>query len=665
MLRCILLAAGCTALAAASTLSTTPATASDYGYLTNGGFESGSDGWSTSPNAMLDTVGAEVVAPASGSASGRITIVNSGAVIRQATRAGLGPATYHLSARVRVANPQTAVRVRYDAAPAPYTDAFDLPATTSGWYAFERDVALPGVETLTISIVASGAPGDVVYVDDVGLEGPPPMTMTPTPSPQPSATSTSVAATATRTPAATHTPRATATAAEAAGEAATPESAEAARVAGSGIVNGGFEDVGDDGVPSGWQKYGGTLTSAADARTGSRAARLASDTDSTKWMYETVTVDAGAWYAFEAWVSTPGAGVESALLRISWYASEDGSGEATGTADSTESISGWSAYTLLTTGAVQAPADARSAKLRIVLNPVEGAPTYLLADDARFGPADPADAMAAAEGAVPDDAPGDGATRAGGAAAAPGAARARASEAASVMAQAAGRGVVINEVLYDPLTTADADAEWVELYNPTDNAVTLDGWSLADGASTIALPPMAVEAHGFAVIAASGGFKDAYPAFRGNVAVLGRRIGNGMGNDGDHLRLLDAQGAVVDAISWGSDASVLSPAIEDAPAGHSIERRVTGGDTDVADDWADNDAPDPGTGLTLRPTTAGASAASARASERGSVEVLPGGGGLQVGWLAWAAAMAAGIGLAGAAAWRMGPAVAGRLRHQP
>ena len=53
-----------------------------------------------------------------------------------------------------------------------------------------------------------------------------------------------------------------------------------------------------------------------------------SATSSTKWVYQTVTVEPESWYVLSAYVYHDDPLVESALLRVSWYASTDGSGAA-------------------------------------------------------------------------------------------------------------------------------------------------------------------------------------------------------------------------------------------------------------------------------------------------------------------------------------------------
>ncbi|MEX2230394.1 MAG: cadherin-like beta sandwich domain-containing protein, partial [Dehalococcoidia bacterium] len=123
------------------------------------------------------------------------------------------------------------------------------------------------------------------------------------------------------------------------------------------VYNGDFEL--DDAL-SGWNGHGGTLGATAGL-TGTRAARLASASTSTKWIDQPVGVTPGAWYAASAWLA-PDGGVDAAWLRVAWYASADGSGPQLATADSA-ALAGGAGATAAATGTVQAPAGAASARV--------------------------------------------------------------------------------------------------------------------------------------------------------------------------------------------------------------------------------------------------------------------------------------------------------------
>jgi hypothetical protein len=155
--------------------------------------------------------------------------------------------------------------------------------------------------------------------------------------------------------------------------------------------------------------------------------------------------------------------------------------------------------------------------------------------------------------------------------------------------------VVVNELLYDPPEGGSESArEWVEILNTSDAPLTLSGWRIADNRSSDLLPDISLPPGGYAVIAGGAGFLADHPGFDGLLVDLGGAIGNGLGNGGDQLRLIDAEGRTVDALSYGDDASQLDPALPDVEAGHSLERMPAGRDRDLADDWIDQPAPSPG-----------------------------------------------------------------------
>jgi hypothetical protein len=514
----------------------------------------------------------------------------------------------------------------------------------------------------SIRVWGSGSTGDTIYVDDVRFEGAAPVTMTPTYTS--TATDTPVPPTATKTLKPTNTPRATSTPkptrTPSPGETPALEESTAptlaAQPAGGALVNGGFEDVAE-GVPASWEKYGGSLSSAtAPVRTGTRSARFESTTDSTKWVFQLVSVAGGETNAFTAWVLHEDSGVGSAFLRVSWYATEDGSGTAIGTADSVTRLDAPSPeWRYLTTEGATAPPEARSAKLRVMLQPKSSARGAIYIDDASWEAAASASTRQTAGDGAP--APGESRSVAGASRQSSG----RTSSSPRLGGSGATARIVINEVLYDSTGDGtDADGEWVELYNAGDLPVSLEGWMLADNTSVDIIDAVTVPGRGFAIVAGSRDFTTRYPGYAGPLFVVDGSIGNQLGNDGDVLVLVDPAGSFVDAISWGTDSGALDPAVADVPAGHSLERRTPGLDTGSASDFVDNESPSPG--LAYAASGSPRSGAGEQPSG-GAVQILEGDSGFSSEWLAWAVAAASMAALAGVASWRLVPAIARRLSH--
>ncbi len=96
----------------------------------------------------------------------------------------------------------------------------------------------------------------------------------------------------------------------------------------------------------------------------------------------------------------------------------------------------------------------------------------------------------------------------------------------------------------------DHSYEWFELTNSSDQPMPLDGWSMADNTSSDLLDGIIVPPNSSIAIGAS---ELAGPEVV--VAITDGRIGNGLANSGDRLRLIDPAGEIVSAISWGDDRS--------------------------------------------------------------------------------------------------------------
>jgi hypothetical protein len=289
-----------------------------------------------------------------------------------------------------------------------WRDLETLPLQDAGpWYYLEAG-PFPGLlgsrsARLNVFFDFGGDSDATVYLDDFSFRGP----AAPSPTPTPTATSS---ATSTPTPTATSPPTSTATPQPTASPTPFPHStpgpaptvsppratpspssssgADSPSSPGtrSGLVNGGFEETDREGKLLGWRKYGGELARSADARMEGRfSAAFSSRTESTKWVFQTVRVQGGEAYDLSGYALKNDPDVEAAYLRLSWYASTDGSGQAMGSVDSTSRLTGDSPdFRLLTTGAVAAPAGASSAKTRLMLDPASEAEAIVYFDAISF-----------------------------------------------------------------------------------------------------------------------------------------------------------------------------------------------------------------------------------------------------------------------------------------
>jgi hypothetical protein len=371
--------------------------------LQNGGFEDGTLGWS---GLGLTVTGC----PArSGSTAGKVTAgPQSLAVAVQSVQTSPGAGPYTLSGfAFRQSGSGTANARLVFLQGSDILADFSQPLSLTGSYSlFSMTASAPSqATTLQVRIDAMGEDtGLSICLDDLALDGPPPVTPTPSPTPSPTQTATPTATATilatitpsptrtptvtrtpapTRTPTETRTPSPTRTATVTRTPSPTPTGTPVVVIPFETLMNGDFQD----GINH-WHKVGGDLFAVTGpVSRGAGAAVLRSDSTSTKWAYQTVGVQPGGTYEFSGHL-LPGPDVAAAFLRISWYASEDGSGAAIATVDSAARVPGpANAYTHLTTASVRAPDAARSARVRVMLAPVGAGTAVLYMDDLWFGPA--------------------------------------------------------------------------------------------------------------------------------------------------------------------------------------------------------------------------------------------------------------------------------------
>ncbi len=336
------------------------------------------------------------------------------------------------------------------------------------------------------------------------------------------------------------------------------------------LTNGDFELPGE--APHGWAAHGGDALVASEG--GSRAAELTSRGGAAAWLHQTVAVRGGDWYEAAGRLRA-GVNALHARIRVAWYASEDASGAQLSTADSDALEGGGDAFAAVSSGAIRAPDEARSAQLRIMLRPAGAAPAVLIADDVSFVPTDapPPEPPARASGetagtATPGAPPAAGATAVPPPRAAPEAVPAVTLEPYAARSASA-IPLRITELLPDPPQSgADAEYEWIEVANVGASPVSLDGLILADNQGRIVLPALTLGPGGALVVAGARAEIGDAVALR-----LGGGLSNGLGNYGDRIALATPGGAIIDALSYGSDDSVDQPPLQAPPPGGSLQRR--------------------------------------------------------------------------------------------
>lgn len=145
----------------------------------------------------------------------------------------------------------------------------------------------------------------------------------------------------------------------------------------------------------------------------------------------------------------------------------------------------------------------------------------------------------------------------------------------------AGR-VVINEINYNPPSDLDTE-DWVELYNPESTEVDVAGWVFQDAEAEhrFVLPAgTVIPAGGFLVLARDTAvFRDHFPEQGPAVGDLGF----GLSGDGEHLRLYNLLGELVDEVTYGS-APPWPPAADGE--GPTLELIDATHDNRLAASWA-------------------------------------------------------------------------------
>jgi hypothetical protein len=174
--------------------------------------------------------------------------------------------------------------------------------------------------------------------------------------------------------------------------------------------------------------------------------------------------------------------------------------------------------------------------------------------------------------------------------------------------------LLISEVLYDP-SGVEPQAEWIEIYNPGEITVELNGYKLGDeeskgGAEGMYQFPQETSLRSGEVLVVANsasefisryGFRPDFELIESDPDIPNLSSYTAwatgpvnLGNLNDEMLLLNANDQVVDALSWGTSTWAFDPPCPDVNETHSLERRPADIDTNSASDWVDQSQPDPG-----------------------------------------------------------------------
>ena len=155
----------------------------------------------------------------------------------------------------------------------------------------------------------------------------------------------------------------------------------------------------------------------------------------------------------------------------------------------------------------------------------------------------------------------------------------------TAIAQEVPAHVVISEVYPDAVN--ESDSEWIELYNPTDESVNIEGWTIdtATHISDATIPAGAtIPAHGFYLIADAG-----FSTGKDNPSWPNADLEDEMSlRNGDGWCRLNNSGSIVDTVGWGTATTNENANAAKPAENESIERKSLNGGYAPAQDTNNN-----------------------------------------------------------------------------
>ncbi len=139
--------------------------------------------------------------------------------------------------------------------------------------------------------------------------------------------------------------------------------------------------------------------------------------------------------------------------------------------------------------------------------------------------------------------------------------------------------VVVNEVHYNP--TDGSSLEFVELYNPDADEVSVAGWSFSNGIDFYFPEGATIPAGGYLIVCKDR--EAAAARFQLPLAVLHGNYDGKLNNAGEALALVDATGTLVDRLRYDDDPPWGSAADGD---GGSLQRICVSFSTQHPGNWA-------------------------------------------------------------------------------
>ena len=140
--------------------------------------------------------------------------------------------------------------------------------------------------------------------------------------------------------------------------------------------------------------------------------------------------------------------------------------------------------------------------------------------------------------------------------------------------------LIFTEILYDTLGK-ESEQEFVEIYNPTNEQISLTGWSIEDNSGSWDFPDEYISSNSYFRIAKNSSSFEELFSCKSDIDGFSR----GLNNDGDQL-ILKNNGQEIDFVAWetGSDGNYMQWILETEQEGETISRDIII-DTDQPSDW--------------------------------------------------------------------------------
>jgi hypothetical protein len=162
--------------------------------------------------------------------------------------------------------------------------------------------------------------------------------------------------------------------------------------------------------------------------------------------------------------------------------------------------------------------------------------------------------------------------------------------------EAADSGVVVNEIMFDPLDIAgESGAEYIELHNRSSRMVMLAGWQIEDGSHRVQalLPVQDLPPGGYVVIAGDSTLYGAFPNLRDSTnVILTGSASLSLNNDEDDIVLRNASGTPIDSVHYSGSWHRSG---QGGTKGIALERISAGGSSTDRRNWSSSVASPGGT----------------------------------------------------------------------